>query len=421
MEIIMTDNFNKFRVLGKKIYSVLEVNQYIKGIVSKDPILSNLHVKGELSNFKLHSSGHMYFTLKESNSVIRCVMFKSHGSKIKFKPENGQKVIISGYVSIYERDGQYQLYAEDMQVDGIGNYHLAFTQLKEKLQKEGLFLDENKKTLPLLPKTIGVITSQTGSVIKDIVNVLSRRYNNFNLSLYPVHVQGERSAKEVVSGINCFNRLKNVDVIIIARGGGSIEELWSFNEEIVARAIFKSEIPIISAIGHETDFTIADFVADKRAPTPSAAAELVVPEKIILEKKINDIKVRLCTLLEKNVQHKKEKLRILKNSYALTRPLDRIHQKMLTLDLYKNSLQNFAFRKVENSRRDMEFVIGKLDTLSPLKVLSRGYSVVRVKDEITNTIKKLKVDQEITIELSDGLAECKVNKISEKDVEKYAT
>ncbi|HEX3027984.1 MAG TPA: exodeoxyribonuclease VII large subunit, partial [Clostridia bacterium] len=237
------------------VLSVTEINRYIREIISKDMILSNVWVKGEISNYKYHYSGHMYFTVKDENSLLKCVMFRTNAAGLKFKPENGMKVIIRGYVSVFERDGQYQLYAEEMQPDGIGNLHLAFEQLKMKLQEEGLFDQKYKKKIPYLPESIGVITSRTGSVIKDIINIVSRRFQNIQLKILPVAVQGEQASAQIARAVRRFNELGNVDVIIIARGGGSLEELWAFNEEIVARSIFASELPVISAVGHETDFT----------------------------------------------------------------------------------------------------------------------------------------------------------------------
>ena len=264
------------RMQMRNILTVSELNKYIKTLFSRDMVLSGLWVKGEVSNFKNHYSGHMYFTVKDENSLIKCVMFKANASGLKFMPEDGMKVIIRGYLSVFERDGQYQLYAEEMQPDGVGSLHIAFEQLKKKLEAEGLFAASAKKRLPYLPQSIGVITSSKGSVIRDIINILSRRFYNVAIKVYPVQVQGEQAAGQISAAVRRLNELELADVIIIARGGGSLEELWAFNEEIVARSIYESRIPVISAVGHETDFTISDFVADMRAPTPSAAAELVM-------------------------------------------------------------------------------------------------------------------------------------------------
>ena len=262
----------------KRIFNVSEVNKYIKMLMDSDPLLTNISIRGEITNFKAHYTGHLYFTLKDENATIKCVMFKGNAQFLKFKPADGMKVVIQGQISAFERDGVYQIYCKSMSPEGLGDLYLAYEQLKEKLSKEGLFDDVHKKTIPFLPQRVGVITSRTGAVIRDIINVSTRRYPNVNILLYPVAVQGVNVASTVIGGINTFNKLDNVDVIIIARGGGSFEDLFGFNDEGIARAVFASHIPVVSAVGHETDFSICDFVADLRAPTPSAAAELVYPE-----------------------------------------------------------------------------------------------------------------------------------------------
>ena len=271
---------------------ISEVNSYIKTVLINDAILYNLKVKGEISNFKVHSSGNVYLSLKDEKSKINCVIFKSNYDK-SLNLDNGSKIIANGYISLYERDGSYQLYINDIEVEGLGNLYIEFNKLKDKLSKEGLFDIKYKKPIPIIPKSIGVITSPTGAVIRDIINVIKRRYPKVKIKLYPVNVQGNQSKYDVCEGIKFFNEQNNVDTIIVGRGGGSIEELWSFNEEIVAREVFKSNIPIISAVGHETDFTICDFVSDMRAPTPSAAAEIATPNLVDLEYKLDNIKNRL--------------------------------------------------------------------------------------------------------------------------------
>jgi len=281
--------------------SVTQLNKYIKGKVDSDEYLNNVLVKGEISNFKHHYTGHMYFTLKDENSLIKCIMFKTYTSHLAFIPKDGMKVVILGTVSVFERDGVYQIYCKAMQDDGIGNLYTAYKELKEKLQKEGLFDKEIKKSIPFMPTVIGVLTSKTGSVIRDIINVSTRRNPNVYIKLFPVPVQGEGAAEKIAEAIRIMNDKKLADVIILARGGGSLEDLWPFNEEIVARAIYNSELPIISAVGHETDFTIADFVADLRAPTPSAAAELAVPDIQEVYKKINNYENRLKQSLKKKI------------------------------------------------------------------------------------------------------------------------
>lgn len=394
------------------ILTVSVVNRYIKENMSKDLILSNLWLRGEISNFKNHSSGHMYFTLKDEYSLIRCVMFKTYNSRLGFIPESGMQVIVRGYISVFERDGQYQLYAEEMQCDGIGNLHIAFEQLKKKLLNEGLFNSDYKKKLPYIPNSIGVITSPTGSVIKDIINVLDRRFYNSTIKLFPVRVQGERASEEISNAIKKLNELGNVDVIILARGGGSLEELWPFNEETVARSIFKSDIPIVSAIGHETDYTISDFVSDLRAPTPSAAAELVMPEKTLLSNKIGDLKSRLSYSLIRNIDQKRERLRKIRDSIAFGQPYDRIYQERMRLDILSKELKNHMYLRHEEVKNRLHLLIGKLDALSPLSTLSRGYSIVRTeeKGDIIKSIGDVGIGDEIEIDLKDGVLSCIVEK-----------
>ncbi|MCX7843260.1 MAG: exodeoxyribonuclease VII large subunit [Clostridia bacterium] len=398
----------------KYVLSVSEINKYIKELVSRDLVLSNLWVRGEISNFKLHYSGHLYFTIKDANSVLKCVMFKSHASTLKFLPENGMKVIIRGYVSVFERDGQYQLYTEDMQPDGMGALHIAFEQLKRKLEAEGLFDARHKKRLPYMPAAIGVVTSSTGAVIRDIINVLTRRFHNFQLKLYPVAVQGESAAAQVAGAIRKLNELRCVDVIIVARGGGSLEELWAFNEEIVARSIFESSIPVISAIGHETDYTIADFVADYRAPTPSAAAEVVIPEKMVLKNTVSALEIRLGNALAKNLNMSRMRLERLKNSVAFRQPYDRIYQERMRIDVLNKYLQKGIVHNMEKNKTRFRVLAGKLDTLSPLTVLARGYSIVNHKKtgNIVKSIETLKKGDALEISVSDGIINCVVDSLT---------
>ncbi len=386
------------------ILTVSELNRYIKEMFSQDLILSQLWIKGEISNFKHHYSGHMYFTLKDEKSLIKCVMFKSYTYSLKFTPENGMKIIARGYVSVFERDGQYQLYVEEMQPDGLGSLYIAFEQLKKKLQDEGLFDKNIKKKLPYLPKSIGVITSSTGAVIRDIINVTGRRFPNIAIKIFPVAVQGPQAAPMISRAIKTLNKLECVDLIILARGGGSLEELWPFNEETVARGIFKSKIPIISAVGHETDFTIADFVADVRAPTPSAAAEIAVPEKRVLIRKTIDLKLRLQNSLVKSININRVRYERLEGSIVFKQPYNVINQERVRLDNLCRHMYNALFTRKEKTRMRMRFLIDKLDMLSPLNVLSRGYGIV--KSKYTNTLVKsvedIKIDDKVEITLKDG-------------------
>lgn len=395
------------------VLSVSEINRYIKEIISRDLILSNLWVRGEISNYKNHYSGHMYFTIKDETSLIKCVMFRTYNSSLKFVPENGMKVIIKGYISVFERDGQYQLYAEEMQPDGIGSLHIAFEQLKRKLEAEGLFDTVYKKKIPVMPKAIGVVTSSTGAVIRDILNVLNRRFHNFNLKLYPVAVQGESAPRQISRALDKLNELKSVDVIIIARGGGSLEELWAFNEETVARSIFKSQIPVISAVGHETDFTIADFVADMRAPTPSAAAELVMPEKAVILDRIESMTARIRNAVKRNYSLNAAKLEKIKNSMIFKQPYDRIYQERLRLDILSKYIYKGLAISQERKKSRLGLLVGKLDALSPLTILARGYSISKSLEtgSIIRSVNNVKSGDAIQINVMDGRINCSVKDI----------
>lgn len=388
---------------------VSELNGYIKNLVDDDEMLSNVYIKGELSNFKRHYSGHLYFTLKDETSLIKCVMFKSYTSYLNFEPKDGMSVVILGSVSVFERDGIYQIYAKGMEPDGMGALYTAYEQLKEKLEKEGLFDEKYKKKIPMLPRAIGVVTSQTGAVIRDIINVTTRRYPNVNIKLYPAAVQGKGAEETIVKGIEYFNNANNVDTIIIGRGGGSLEDLWPFNEEITARAIFNSKIPIISAVGHETDFTIADFVADLRAPTPSAAGELAVPDILEVKWKINSIEKRLANGLKSKLDVMKHRYNVATSSSAFKNPLDNIHQKMILCDNMMQSLKKSFSLEVKNNEVKLASIIGKLETLSPLKTMMRGYSILQDEEgKIVNSVSKLEEGKEIKIRLFDGEKKAKI-------------
>ncbi len=393
----------------EKVYSVSDINNYIKQIVSSDGILSGLSVRGEISNFKHHYTGHMYFTIKDQNSVLKCVMFKSHASLLRFAPQNGEKVIVSGYISVFERDGQYQLYASDMQPDGVGALHLAYEQLKNKLQKEGLFDIDIKRKIPILPRCIGVVTSSTGSVIRDIINVTYRRHSNMRILLYPVAVQGLQAAGQIAAAISKLNELKQVDVIIVARGGGSLEELWAFNEEIVARSIHASDIPVISAVGHETDFTICDFVADMRAPTPSAAAELAVPDIEVLLYKLQNYNIRMKTSLVNKLEVCRNQLQKVNSRNVFRQPYDKVNQYRLRLDNNLKHMFKSSEMLIKDKKSQFAMLAGKLDALSPLKVLERGYSVVKSSEgNIVNRLEQVSIGDSIEVSLKDGKIDCKV-------------
>ena len=390
--------------------TVSDLNLYIKDKISKDEALNAVVVKGEISNFKAHYTGHFYFTLKDDKSLIKCVMFKSYAEHIKFKPKDGMKIIVFGGVSVFERDGIYQIYVKAMQEEGIGDLYAKFEKLKQDLEKEGLFDEKHKKKIPIMPKVIGVLSSQTGSVIKDIINVSTRRNPNCYIKLLPVPVQGPGAAKEIVQGIKTMNDNNLADVIILARGGGSLEDLWPFNEEIVARAIYESEIPIISAVGHETDFTIADFVSDLRAPTPSAAAELANPDIYELINRINSLKERARLSLKKKIELLNLKLNKLEKSSAFTNPMQIIQNNYLKVDNYIKSLENSIKLKQKDAEKKFIEQITKLDALSPLKTLTRGYSIIEKDNRIIKSSNNLNAGDEIQIKLIDGEKTAKVLK-----------
>lgn len=388
--------------------SVTELNRYIKNKIAEDEVLSNVLVKGEISNYKHHYTGHLYFTLKDENSLIKCIMFKSFAEKLKFEPRDGMKVMILGSVSVFERDGVYQIYCKAMQEDGMGSLYKAYEELKAKLEKEGLFAKEHKKQIPMFPKCIGVLTSNTGAVIRDIINVSTRRNPNVYIKLLPVPVQGEGAAEKIVDAIKIMNEQKLADVIIVARGGGSLEDLWPFNEEIVARAIYDSELPVISAVGHETDFTIADFVADLRAPTPSAAAELAVPNIAELSMKLESYSNRFKQALKKKVEFMRLRYEKCMNGRVFKEPTQKINEKYMLIDMKIKSMENSILNIYNKNKTNMVKQISKLDALSPLKTLTRGYSIVEMGGKAIKTVKDLKKDDEVDIRLIDGKAKAKV-------------
>lgn len=382
--------------------TVSELNKYIKNKVDEDEYLNNVYVKGEISNFKHHYTGHMYFTLKDEKSLIKCVMFKSSTSTLKFVPKDGMKVLIFGTVAVYEAGGVYQIYCKAMQEDGVGDLYQKYEELKNKLEKEGLLKKEHKKKIPVMPKTIGVLTSQTGAVIRDIINVSTRRNPNVNIKLYPIPVQGAGAAEKIVDALKIMNENKLSDVIILARGGGSLEDLWPFNEEIVARAIYESKIPIISAVGHETDFTIADFVADLRAPTPSAAAELAQVDVYEIQKKLLAYQERFKQALRKRLELMRLRYEKAMSSRVFTDPMKQINEKYILVDIKTKEIENNILNKLKESKNKATNIITKLDTLSPLKTLARGYSITEYNGKILKSVKQIKTNDEIEIRLNDG-------------------
>ena len=388
--------------------SVTDLNLYIKEKIAGDEALNAVVVKGEISNFKNHYTGHLYFTLKDEKSLIKCIMFKSYADRLGFKPKDGMKVMVFGSVSVFERDGIYQIYVKAMKEDGKGDLYEAYEKLKADLEKEGLFDESHKKKIPLKPNIIGVLTSQTGSVIRDIINVSTRRNPNTYIRLFPVPVQGPGAAEEIARGIKLMNEKRLADVLIIGRGGGSLEDLWPFNEEIVARAIYNSEIPIISAVGHETDFTIADFVADLRAPTPSAAAELANPDIYELKEKINSYKQRSRLALKKKLEVMRLRVDKINASQVFKEPYRKINDYSLELDKNIKSLEVSVKNILNKSKSNFAEKIAKLDALSPLKTLTRGYSITEKNGIIIKSKNDLSKDDEINLRFIDGEKQAKI-------------
>lgn len=388
-----------------RIATVSQLNGYIKKILDSNIILNNVWVKGEISNFKLHYSGHMYLTLKDENSVLKAVMFRGSNKNLAFKPEDGMKVMARGRVSVYEAGGAYQLYIEEMTVDGIGDLYIAYEQLKKKLAEEGLFDEQLKKNIPLYPEKVGVVTATTGAAVRDIINVISRRFPYSEIIIYPSLVQGAAAAPNIVEGINYFNNMNMVDTIIVGRGGGSIEDLWAFNDENVARTIFNSHIPIISAVGHETDYTIADFVADLRAPTPSAAAEISVPSQTELLSKIQFMQNKLTDDILRKLEIKRKQI----DNIKLKNPQEKINDYSIALDNKTKELINTFKISILHQRERLGNSCAKLDAMSPLSVMARGYSVATDKTGgILRSVKDFKSGKNFDLRVADGTVKCTV-------------
>lgn len=416
-----------------KYLSVTALTKYLKYKFDVDEHLKTVYLKGEISNFKSHTTGHLYFSIKDENSKINAIMFCANAKKIVFTPIDGMKVLVKGRITIYEATGNYQIYIDEMLEDGVGNLYIAFEQLKEKLSKEGLFDSRFKKKIPKIPSRVGVVTAQTGAAIKDILSTIKRRYPICEVILFPSLVQGEAAASDIVKNIKMAENY-DLDVLIVGRGGGSIEDLWPFNEEIVARAIFESSIPIISAVGHEIDYTIADFVADLRAPTPTGAAELAVPNLVDLKKHIGQLKIRLNENVLKVINYQKLYLDSLKNSFVIKNPLIMYDNKKQKLDSIIEKLNNILRIKMDKNidklnflknsyilknsdllykskRDDLNNIIEKLELINPLKVLKRGYSVVYKDDFIINSVDNLNKSDKLKIKLSDGNVITKIEEL----------
>ena len=396
--------------------TVKQLNTYVKALIESDVRLHYVSVKGELSNFKNHSSGHCYFSLKYDGCVVRAVMFRSSAAKLTFVPKDGMQVVVRGRVSVFERDGNYQLYVDSMSLDGQGDLYLAFEMLKGKLEAEGLFDPSRKRPLPKTPLRVGVITSPTGAAVRDIINVLGRRFPTAKVFLYPVLVQGPGAAASICEALSYFSADKAADVLIVGRGGGSIEDLWAFNEESVARAIAACSVPVISAVGHETDFTIADFVSDMRAPTPSAAAELAVPDTFALMNKFDNVTARLKLLLKSSVMHKRQNLSYLTEHSVLSNPQKLLDNRRLMVDQYVTAMDAAVRLNYTAAKGEFATMMAKLDSLSPLAVLGRGYSMI--KDEsgaIINSYKQMSIGQHVQVSLSDGQAEMEILNFHENE------
>ena len=391
------------------ILTVTQVNKYIKSVFDADLNLQSVFISGEISNFVNHRSGHYYLTLKDDGAEIKSVMFRSANAKLKFLPENGMKVVCKGRISVYETSGAYQLYIDNMIPDGSGALNLAFEQLKERLEKEGLFDSAHKKPVPEYPKKVGVITSPTGAAVQDIKNVLSRRYPLAEMIFYPALVQGDGAADDIVNAIKYFNKFNLADVLIVGRGGGSIEDLWAFNEEALARSIYESDIPVISAVGHETDFTICDFVADLRAPTPSAAAELAVPDISTELRRLNNQKSLLLNLSLSYTDNLRIMLSVLNNQLEKRSPQTFVNDYRVRCDKAEIKIENSAAAFLLESRKNFSAVCAKLDALSPLKILSRGFAAVSKNGEAVISSTKLVKGDKINVVFSDGKINCTVD------------
>ncbi|AFM01227.1 MULTISPECIES: exodeoxyribonuclease VII large subunit [Desulfitobacterium] len=393
-----------------KIWTVAELTREIGQTLNDNPDFINCWVSGEISNYKNHRpSGHWYFTLKDEHSSIKGVMFRSRAERVRFTPQDGMKILVRGSIRIYERDGTIQLYAEEMQPSGVGALYLAFEQLKERLAQEGLFAPERKKAIPRYPRRIGIVTSPTGAAIKDILKVMFRRNPQISWILAPAAVQGELAPREVAQAIARLNRHSQVDVIIVGRGGGSLEELWAFNTEEVARAIAASGIPVISAVGHETDVTIADMVADLRAPTPSAAAELAVPVWLELKTDLEQLKSRLHSAMNSQLQRKRQRLDSLKGIGPLSNPFWRIDQNRQRLDSLSERMEQGMTRFVSDKNGILKLLTAKLDLLSPLAILGRGYSLTYgPKGNVLRRSEDINVGQQVQVRLQEGILTCAV-------------
>ena len=425
--------------MNNNYITISEVNRYIKEVINDDLLLKKVYLKGEISNFKAHSRGHYYFTLKDENSRLAAVMFSFNNKNLKFVPNDGMKVLVTGKIDVYEASGSYQIYVEDMMPDGVGALYVAFEELKKKLQAEGLFDKDKKKKIKRIPRRVGVVTSPTGAAIKDIITTIKRRYPITEVILFPALVQGENASSDIAKKIKLADSLRDeleLDTLIVGRGGGSLEDLWPFNEEIVARAIYECSIPVISAVGHEIDITISDYVADLRAPTPTAAGELAVPDTNTIISYLDTARSRSYSSLNNIININRRKLDSLKDSYILSRPISMYEIKEQKLDMLIDGLNKSIIKLIDNMKvkvytlnnnyvlnnpsflykyklDNLNHIISKLEVLNPLNTLARGYSIVKKDGKVVSSIRNLKKDDEIKIELKDGKISGKIVKVGE--------
>ena len=400
--------------MTQQVLSITQINEYIRGLMDSDALLTGLAVRGEISNYKMYPSGHHYFTLKDEGGALKCVMFKGNAMRLRFRPENGMKVIAMGKISVYPRDGAYQLYCSSLVLDGIGDLYAAFEQLKVKLAEQGVFDQEHKKPLPRYPKKIGIITSSAGAAVHDMLRILKKRYPLVKVLLLPVRVQGAEAPGEIVAAIRYANHFHLADLLIVGRGGGSIEDLWAFNDERVAYAIYHSEIPVISAVGHEPDFTISDFVADMRAATPSNAAELAVPDQDALRQGLDMMLSRMTGNLDRQLKGYRRQLNAFAQSPSLTSPDQYLLQRRKTMELLYNKLQSAQMRTVHLHKQRFIKATAKLDAMSPLKVLTRGYAMAQnASGEVIRSVKQTAQGEKLRISVCDGVIESVVSDVVE--------
>lgn len=397
-----------------KVYTVSQINNYIKRILENDVLLSDVYIEAEISNFKAHTSGHLYFTLKDSGAAINAVMFRSYAERLKFMPESGMKVVARGYISLYEKTGQYQLYVNSMEPAGIGALYLAYEQLKARLEKAGVFDQKYKKPIPQMPKTVAVITSPTGAAVRDIINVAGRRNPNVEIVIVPTLVQGKNAGPEIVNAIEKVNKWNKADTIILGRGGGSIEDLWAFNEEIVARAIFDSHIPIISAVGHETDFTIADFISDMRAPTPSAGAEIAVPEGNAINEKVVNLYEKITNNIQTRYSNNLSKYKYCINSYGFKNFSNTIFDNEIYVSELFNKIYNNLDGSIKRNKLMLKNCLDNIENKSPLNILKRGYSLAYNNNgELLKSSKNVSCGDKISVKLNEGSVEAVVESVND--------